>query len=575
MRLAIALLIFELLNGPFTPAGQSAGEVDSGTITGTVVRQGTTVPVPEAKIEIILLPEGGQAATGSRPATIRLSGVLVVQPEGSPAVTERTNTSGQFRFDNLVPGEYRITVYADGFVRKEYAQPHAGAPGTPVELVPGDERDLVFSLTPTATISGRVHDAAGEPLPAVVVQAWRSQYRTDGTRSLVQVQAAETNDLGEYRLFWMDPGEYLLSVAAEPVGVNTGTYPNVAPVNLSAATYYPGVLDEGEAVKIAVFAGEFRGGVNFATVPVDTFSLRGRVISSLPGVADAGVGLLPPDESGPVTALMVRTTGGGHFEFQDVAPGSYRLMGWIPDRIQSSVRTIPVEVLDRDVDDIILPIEPSFGLTARMSLDDNGEDAAQDWNEIRLRLVGVGETISTKGTRLEDPEEGVWFAPDLLGGTYRVEVRGANGADLNSSEYYVKRIRFEGEEILDDIIDVAGPDSVLDIVLGRNGGHLSGEALDRDGNPVRGAQLVLIPDLGRRNLTRLYKSAIADDAGRFRFEGITPGRYRLLGFEYLEPYAYFDPELVRRFEQRGELVRIDEGETLSANPEVISAAEIP
>src|SRR6185295_12880415 len=65
-------------------------------------------------------------------------------------------------------------------------------------------------LTATGTISGRVFDNSGEPLANVPVQALKYSYE-DGQRTLTQVKIDQTNDLGEFRLFWLPPGQYTIS----------------------------------------------------------------------------------------------------------------------------------------------------------------------------------------------------------------------------------------------------------------------------------------------------------------------------------------------------------------------------
>jgi len=74
--------------------------------------------------------------------------------------------------------------------------------------------DLAFRLTPASTISGRVLDSNGEPVPGVTVQALRSSYDATGKRTLQPVASDRTNDLGEYRIYWINAGRYFVSANA-------------------------------------------------------------------------------------------------------------------------------------------------------------------------------------------------------------------------------------------------------------------------------------------------------------------------------------------------------------------------
>jgi hypothetical protein len=103
---------------------------------------------------------------------------------------------------------------------------------------------------------------------------------------------------------------------------------------------------------------------------------------------------------------------------------------------------------------------------------------------------------------------------------------------------------------------------------------MDGRLLER-GEPVAGAQIVLVPDprfdTGRS--PDRYKIAASDTTGEFYIRGIAPGRYLAFAFEELEAKFYFDPEFLNRFSTRG--VPVQFGENSLARPEiqVITASE--
>src|SRR5262249_33203363 len=70
--------------------------------------------------------------------------------------------------------------------------------------------NIILQIMPAGTISGRVFDRDGEPLANVTVEALKYSYQ-EGQRVMNVVQTARTNDLGEYRLFWLQPGQYFVS----------------------------------------------------------------------------------------------------------------------------------------------------------------------------------------------------------------------------------------------------------------------------------------------------------------------------------------------------------------------------
>src|SRR5262245_9105181 len=128
-----------------------------------------------------------------------------------PAYTATTDVDGKFALDDVDPAQYRLDASRTGYVRSEYGARTPNRPGLPITLAAGQRMaDVVVQIMPAGTIAGRVFDRDGETLANVNVEALKYSY-SDGDRVLNVVQAARTNDLGEYRLFWLQPGQYFVS----------------------------------------------------------------------------------------------------------------------------------------------------------------------------------------------------------------------------------------------------------------------------------------------------------------------------------------------------------------------------
>jgi len=83
---------------------------------------------------------------------------------------------------------------------------------------------------------------------------------------------------------------------------------------------------------------------------------------------------------------------------------------------------------------------------------------------------------------------------------------------------------------------------------------------------------VLIPDQNR-DRSDLYRFGISDRDGHFTIRGITPGFYKIFAGEALEENAYFDSDLMQRFESYGKPVRAGEADQLRIDVEVIPAGK--
>ena len=88
-----------------------------------------------------------------------------------------------------------------------------------------------------------------------------------------------------------------------------------------------------------------------------------------------------------------------------------------------------------------------------------------------------------------------------------------------------------------------------------------------------GASVVLVPDGKGRGQPNEYRQAVTDLTGRFAMRSVPPGDYTLFAWEQIDRGAYFDPEFLARYEDRGKAVHVEEGGHVSMKLEVIPAAE--
>ena len=120
----------------------------------------------------------------------------------------RTGRDGRFSLDNVGPGERRIVTSKAGYVTDE-------------QTVVVDEKnpvpDITVRMTAAGVITGRIVDDEGRPVRGAPVEALAYGY-ANGRRQLVtRGSPAMTNDRGEFRLFWLNPGTYYLVANVPPV----------------------------------------------------------------------------------------------------------------------------------------------------------------------------------------------------------------------------------------------------------------------------------------------------------------------------------------------------------------------
>jgi hypothetical protein len=140
---------------------------------------------------------------------------------------------------------------------------------------------------------------------------------------------AQTNDLGEFRLFSLPPGEYYVQAnqsfgAAAPRG------------RMLLPTYFPDATDPSTAQPVAIAAGQTSGEVVIRMVGAPSFQVSGVVLDeSRRPVANAIVRLNPEGQGGRFPFMMghmnqARTEASGAFTIDGVTSGSYTLLAIAP-----------------------------------------------------------------------------------------------------------------------------------------------------------------------------------------------------------------------------------------------------
>jgi 5-hydroxyisourate hydrolase-like protein (transthyretin family) len=227
----------------------------------------------------------------------------------------------------------------------------------------------------TGSISGRVFDSDGEPMGHARVQAMEAFYES-GQRRLYTLNAVQTNDLGEFSIFWLPPGEYYVSAVPEdpqrqnvtfsvsPPGIGGHRSDAMPPVisrknlpdgsfteEVYAPVYFGGGPDPQRAQKITVAPGSSNSvELSFAGARTGSFHVRGRAVNGTTGqpAESAQIRLYPQKWTATAVVPFARVDKNGNFDIAGVAPGSYALYASSSTRDPNATNPTTIQGLSPD-----------------------------------------------------------------------------------------------------------------------------------------------------------------------------------------------------------------------------------
>jgi hypothetical protein len=566
-------------------------QAPQASIDGVVTKLGTGEPLAGAVVQ--LNRERERAVIQNLPEMAKGVPDLVFDAHRSFT----TGPDGKFVFESVSPGSYRLVATRSGYVPGEYGQRSSTDQGITFDVTAGQRMPgLQLVLSPSGSISGRVYDRDGEPVGRAQVQALRSVYQ-NGRRKLTIVQSVETNDRGEYRLFWLPPGQYYVSARPDNPQVSMGQAQNRTTVGATRITeparfgtfeqatnpvirkqrlktgevieevyqtvYYPGTTESQRAAPIALQAAATVSGVDVSTGlgAVRARHIRGMAVSGADGqpLAKASITVVPRTSDADPNLVIPRVTSelNGTFDIPGVVPGAYLL-------VASSGRLsgfVPVEVGNADLQNIAVVGLPGVSLSGRFII----EGRSRTGTDVNVTLLRVDQLrrdpenfgLPSGGPSFNPPPaaDGSFVLEGVGQGNFRVGIRAL------PPDAYIKSMRMGNIDVLSDGLRINGvPENPLEIVIGANAAQIDGRVVNSRQEPLANRMVALIPDPPLRHRIDLYKTTATDSSGRFQIRGVSPGDYKLFAWENVEAGAWQDQDFIRTHENRGRPVRLKEGD---------------
>lgn len=565
-------------------------------------------PAPDMPMQ---LP--GMGPRQSKTGTARLRGRVVSADTGGPvrraqlrisgqdigSKSALTDAEGRYEFRDLPAGRFNLMASKAGYVTIQYGQTRPFESGKPIDLTDGQVLDKAdISMPRGSAISGRLVDEFGDPVADAVVGAMRSVWSGGRRRLQPTGRTAMTNDLGQFRIYGLSPGDYYvnaafrggdmmsmdIAMATATGGATTGGPAGSNPTSGYAPTYFPGTANGAEAQKITLTIGQEAQNTDFALLPVKLAKITGTVISSEgKPVEGSMINALPRNGDMPGMMMMMmggnaRTDKNGNFTILNVAPGEYTLQSRVlqimtsgnGDNMMFSARiggdagaesetgSLPINVTGEDLSNVV--IVTSKGATASGHVTFEGGSKPPTLTTIRVAASpvdaeGPGMSFAGPGTVKAD-------------GTF--ELRGLSGTRIVRAMnlpagWMLKSVRVNGNDITDAGLDFKPGETVsgVEVTLTSKLTEVNGTVKDNS-QPVKDYTVVIFADDPQKwslPNSRYVSGSRPDQEGRFQVKNLPAGGYYAVAVDYLAQGEWFDPDVLERLKPKATSFSMDEGET--------------
>jgi len=502
-----------------------------------------------------------------------------------------TDDDGRFTFDRLPSGSYTLSASKGAYISMNYGAPKPGMPGSAIALADGQ----AFTATPIAlmrgaVIAGRLTDRAGRPI-ATTVHA--DQFLTVNGERRRRTSAGATgtsfsNAHGEFRIFGLLPGDYVVWAAPPPIGTQAevtsaelvwvnrpdGTPPAPARSFTPAPTMFPGTTDAAAGVVITVGAGEERLGADFSVqyVPVSRVSGTvngpdGRPASN--AVVLCQIGNLNPFI--PPSGQLISMTGAdGAFTCPGgVAPGQYVFAARMTTPVSGGAAGSPsstplwgfaeLGINGRDISNVVIQVQPSLSVSGQTVFRSAGTGASPDPAGVQLRLVRVNSNLPVGNAVASARSDGTFQFDGIYPGSYRLV---GTPAILAFSNWMLRSAVLAGQDITDVPIEITQSTSGLVVTFSDVQTELSGTLTDAAGRAAPQLYVFVFPadktlwSVGSRRV----QSVRSNENGAYRIAGLPPGEYYLCALTELETTLQTEPSYLEQFVSSSHKITLGEGE---------------
>ena len=549
-----------------------------------VVSPATPMPAgpvrPPQKPPLTVTPKAGPAA--------EISGRVV--DDGSRGVWEAivwlvgqtslqravTDARGRFLFSSVASGEYVVVARKRGFYDGAFGKRRANGSPLPITVGAGQATsDLQIELFRAGVIVGSVFDEANEPVVGARVIAIR-RFFAGGDWRFFPAGSVTTDDLGMYRVYGLQPGEYIVTTPTAQLNVEVPDEPLSAggvPFTESPDQAYPTLFYASTrysllSLPVSVGSGEIRYAVNFQWTPVLARSVSGRLTGFTELIGGQVVKLVPIDtrEVGIANEAAVTISApDGTFYFERVPAGEYRLEAGgafgpprtvdvnFPDGSNPPPEIYwgreRINVFDEDVKNVAIEMRTGRGVNGTVVA-----PAGVQWPRVSIAIVpavpGLARATAPPVTN------GRFLTVPLIPGDYFVRITGLPPG------IYLESITVSGKDALDGPVELAGLENQqIRVALTDRPTTITGSVRDARMLPAAGAAILVLPATASEWSPNRSRQTRASMNGQFTIAGLPAGDYIIIAIDDAFAEGWQDERWITQLRTLGTRVPLKQQDT--------------